>query len=75
MKGIWPDGDLLAGADDADHLRADPLDRDVEGLEHPGGEALLLAKQAEQDVLGADVVVLEGPRLFLGEDDYLAGLL
>ena len=68
-------GDLLAGADDPDHLGADALDGDVEGLEHAGGQALLLAEQAEQDVLGADVVVLEGPRLFLGEDDYLTGPL
>ena len=44
-------------------------------LEHAGGEALLLAQQAEQDVLGADVVVLERPRLFLREDDHLAGSL
>ena len=68
-------GDLLAGADDADHLGADALDGDVERLEDAGGEALLLAQQAEQDVLGADVVVLERPRLFLGEDDDLAGPL
>ena len=68
-------GDLLAGADDADDLGADALDGDVERLEHAGGEALLLAQQAEQDVLGADVVVLERPRLLLGEDDHLAGPL
>jgi hypothetical protein len=68
-------GDLLAGADDANDLGADALDGDVEGLEHPRGEALLLAQQPEQDVLGADVVVLQGPRLLLGEDDYLAGSL
>ena len=68
-------GDLLAGADDAHDLGADALDGDVEGLEHARGEALLLAEQAEQDVLGADVVVLEGPRLLLGEDDDLAGSL
>ena len=74
-EGDLAGGDLLAGADDPDHLRADALDGDVEGLEHAGGQALLLAKQAEQDVLGADVVVLEGPRLLLGEDDYLAGSL
>ena len=66
-------GDLLAGADDADDLGADALDGDVERLEHAGGEALLLAQQAEQDVLGADVVVLEGPGLLLGEDDHLPG--
>ena len=66
-------GDLLAGADDADHLGADALDRDVQRLEHASGEALLLAQQAEQDVLGADVVVLQGAGLFLGEDDHLPG--
>ena len=67
--------DLLAGADDADDLRPHALDGDVQGLEDAGGEALLLAEQAEQDVLGADVVVLERPRLFLREDDYLPGPL
>jgi hypothetical protein len=70
-----PGGDLLAGADDPDDLGADPLHGDVERLEHAGGQALLLAKEPEQDVLGADVVVLESPRLLLGEDDYLAGSL
>ena len=60
-----PGGDLLAGADDADDLRAHPFDGDVEGLEDASGETLLLAKQTEQDVLGADVVVLERPRLLL----------
>ena len=44
-------------------------------LEDAGGQALLLAQQAEQDVLGADVVVLERARLLLGEDDHLAGSL
>src|SRR6201999_760611 len=58
-------GDLLAGADDADDLRAHSFDRDVEGLENTSGETLLLAKETEQDVLGADVVVLERPRLLL----------
>ena len=68
-------GDLLAGADDPHDLGADALDGDVERLEHAGGEALLLAEQAEQDVLGADVVVLERARLLLGEDDDLTGAL
>ena len=66
-------GDLLAGADDADDLGADALDGDVERLEHARGEALLLAEEAEQDVLGADVVVLEDAGLLLGEDDHLPG--
>ena len=68
-----PGGDLLAGADDAHDLRAHALDGDVEALEHPRGQALLLAQQPEQDVLGADVVVLERPRLLLRENDHLPG--
>ena len=68
-------GDLLAGADDPHHLGADALDGDVERLEDAGGQALLLAQQPEQDVLGADVVVLERARLFLGQDDDLTGSL
>ena len=63
---------LVALADDAGDLRAHLLDRDVERLEHARGEALLLAQEPEQDVLGADVVVLERPGLVLGEDDDLA---
>jgi hypothetical protein len=37
-----------------------------------GGETLLLADEPEQDVLGADVVVLEGSGFLLREDDHLA---
>src|SRR5581483_1502231 len=66
-------GHLFAGTDDADDLGADALDGDVERLEHTGGEALLLAQEPEQDVLGPDVVVLERAGLFLGKDDDLAG--
>src|SRR5262249_26877243 len=51
--------DLVALADDARDLRANLLDGDVEALEDAGRKTLLLAQQAEQDVLGADVVVLE----------------
>src|ERR1700754_2425084 len=58
-------GDLLTGTDDADDLRAHSFNGDVEGLENAGSQALLLAQQPEQDVLGADVVVLERPGLLL----------
>jgi hypothetical protein len=68
-------GDLVALADDAGDLRADLLHRDVERLEDAGSEPLFLAKQAKQDVLGPDVVVLERPRLVLGENDDLPGPL
>ena len=60
---------LLALADDLLDLLADGLQRDAERLERLGGDALALVDQAEQDVLGADVVVVEHPGLFLGQDD------
>ena len=65
--------DLVALADDAGHLGAHLLDGDVELLEHARGKALLLAQQAEQDVLRADVVVLQRPCFVLREDDDLPG--
>src|SRR4051794_32790102 len=67
--------DLFPGAHDADDLGAHALHGDVEALEDAGGEALLLTKQTEKDVLRADVVVLQRPRFLLGEDDHLAGSL
>ena len=70
-----PARDLVALTHDARHLRAHLFDGDVEGFEHPRREALLLAQQAEQDVLGADVVVLQRPGLVLCEDDDLASPL
>jgi hypothetical protein len=66
-------GGLLAGADDPHHRSADTLNRDLKRLQYAGSEALFFAQQPEQDVLGADVVVLERPRLLLGQDDHLAG--
>src|SRR5205823_3426901 len=68
-------GDLLTGADDAHDLRTHALDGDVQRLEHTRGKTLLLAEKAEQDVLGADVVVLENASLLLGEDYNLPGSL
>ncbi len=64
--------DLVALADDPRDLRPHFLHRDVERLEYPRRETLFLAEQPEQDVLGADVVVLERPCLVLCEDDDLA---
>ena len=64
---------LLALADDLLDLLAHGLERDAEGLERLGGDALALVDEAEQDVLGADVVVVEHPGLFLGQDDDPAG--
>src|SRR5690606_989217 len=64
---------LLALADDVLHLLAHRVERDAERLERLGGNALTLVDEAEQDVLGADVVVVEHLRLFLGEDDHATG--
>src|SRR5918999_858977 len=68
-------GHLVALADDARDLGPHLLDGDVEALEDARGETLLLAQEAEEDVLGADVVVLQGAGLVLCEDDDLAGSL
>jgi hypothetical protein len=44
-----------------------------EGLQRLRRDALALVDQAEQDVLGADVVVVEHPRFFLREHHDPAG--
>src|SRR5439155_1088292 len=51
--------DLVAGGLNRDSLRAKGRHRD----------AVRLGEQTQEQVLGADVVVLEAPRLFLREDD------
>ena len=60
-------------ADDLLDLAAHGLERDAERLEGLRGDALTLVDEPEQDVLGADVVVVEEARLFLGQDDDPAG--
>ena len=59
--------------DDLLDLGADRLERDTEGLERLGRDALSFVDEAEQDVLGPDVVVVEQARLFLRQDDNSAG--
>ena len=46
-------------ADDVLHLVADGLERDAERLERLGGDAFALVDEPEEDVLGADVGVVE----------------
>ena len=62
-------GGLLALADDLLHLLADGLQRDAEALERLARHSLALVDEAEEDVLGPDVVVVEAPCLLLGEHD------
>ena len=60
-------------SDDLLDLAADGLQRDAERLERLGGDALTLVDQPEQDVLGADVVVVEEPSFLLGQHDDPSG--
>ena len=66
-------GRLLALADDLLDLGAHGLERDVEALERLGGDSFALVDQAEQDVLGPDVVVGEHAGLFLGQHNHPTG--
>ena len=60
-------GRLLALANDLLDLLAHGLKRNAQTFERLGGDAFALMDEAEQDVLGADVVVIEHARLFLRE--------
>ena len=61
------------GLDDLLDLQANLAQVDVEVLEDVGGDAGAFLDQAEQDVLGADVLVVEALRLLIGELHHLAG--
>ena len=54
--------------DDLDDLESHRLEADAHALESPGGDAFALVDQAEEDVLGADVVVVQQARFFLGQN-------
>ena len=58
---------------DADDLVAHLVEVDAERLEDAGGDALALADEAEEQVLGADVVVAEAAGLVDGELDDALG--
>src|SRR5699024_2278701 len=61
---------LLTLADDLLDLLAHALQRDSQRLQRLGGDTLTLVDQAQENVLGADVVVVEHPGLLLGQDDH-----
>src|SRR6266699_1815087 len=52
-----------------------PFEIDPQASEHVAGHAFPLAKQAKQKMLGADVVVVEALRLFLGKTHGMPGPL
>jgi hypothetical protein len=74
LLGPWSEGDVtgrgrLTLADDLLDLRSHGLQGDAQRLKRLGGDAFTLVNQAEQDVLGPDVVVIEEPGFLLGEHD------
>ena len=52
---------------------ADLVQVDAQALQHAGGDALALADQAQQQVLGTDVVMAQPPRLVDGQLDHPLG--
>ena len=66
-------GAFDAVAEQVENFLADFLQLEAEVHQHLGGDAFLLAQQAEQDVLGADVVVVQVAGLFHRVFDDLLG--
>ncbi len=64
---------LLALTDNVNNLLADILERDVQRFERLSSHAFALTDETEQDVFGAEVVVLEVTGLFLRKHDDPAG--
>ena len=60
-------GRLLAAADDEFHSRPDLAQVHGQAGKHPGSNTFGLANQAEEDVLGTDVVMVEPLRFVLGQ--------
>ena len=61
------DDGSIATADDELDRGPDLRELDVHVLEHAGSDALALANESEEEVLSADVVVVEPLRLVLSE--------
>ena len=64
---------LLTLADNVLHLLAHGIERDTQRLQRLCGNAFTLVDEAKQNVLSADVVVVEHLGLFLGQNDYTTG--
>ncbi len=68
-EGDVPRRCLLALADDLLDLLADRLQADAQRLKRLGRHALALVDEAQENVLGANVVVIEHPGFFLRQDN------
>src|SRR5436190_126664 len=56
---------LVSASHDLDHPLSGGLQAESVASEHRADRVVVLADEAEQEMLGTDVVVLEHPRLFL----------
>jgi hypothetical protein len=65
---------VVARPDDVDYADSDGAGVDPERLEHTCRPAGLVAQQTDEQVVGADVVVAERPRLVLRQHDNLPSL-
>ena len=76
-RGVWGSLPMVTmsgpGLDDLLDFQADLAQVDVEVLEDVGGDAGAFLDQAQQDVLGADVLVVEALGLLVGQLHHLAG--
>ena len=70
---VSPPPHLQAWPDKIEDLLADLFQLQAEVHEHLGGHSFVLAEQAQQDVLRANVVVVEVARLFDRVLDHLLG--
>ncbi len=68
---VGDDGGRLA--QDVDHLVADLVEVHAQALEHAGRNPLAFADEAQEEVLGADVVVAQASRLVDGQLDHALG--
>ena len=57
------------------NLKANLAEIDIKVLQHVGGNAGTFLHQSKQDVLGADVFVIEPLGLLIGQLHYLAGAI
>src|SRR5688572_17977465 len=65
----------LAMTDDLLDLLTHAVERDSKALQRFRGHALTLMDKAEQDVLRADIAVIEHPGLFLRQDNHTTGTI
>jgi hypothetical protein len=72
-EGDMAGGRILAVADDFLDLFTHSFQGDAQLLQGLRGDAFAFVEQAEQDVLGADLVVIEHLRLVLRQDDDATG--